>query len=178
MHKLSEELFQNAMNMSDTIVFQYDYANDSIHFSENVERYIPIALNVNQFTSDIEIRGKVCPKDAEKAISFFTIPPEQDKVKMEYLRFIDMSGEFYWYQLKGRIEASEDGSRIFYGTMTYVEDEDKKQIDAEGRKDLSALRAPGRQRAARKKSTLWERCFSCHAPPGGRIIHNGRVLIR
>ncbi|MCR4656235.1 MAG: bifunctional diguanylate cyclase/phosphodiesterase [Lachnospiraceae bacterium] len=135
MHKLSEELFQNAMNMSDTIVFQYDYEDDSIHFSENVERYIPIALNVNQFTADIEIRGKVYPKDAEKAISFFTIPPERDKVKMEYLRFIDMTGEFYWYQLKGRAETTEDGSRQFYGTMTYVEDEDKKQIDEEGKKD-------------------------------------------
>lgn len=135
MHKLSEELFQNAMDMSDTIVFQYDLRTDSISFSKNVERYIPIALNVNQFTSNIEIRGKVFPQDAEKAISFFTIPPEDDKVKMDYLRFLDMSGEYFWYQLKGRTERKKDGDRVLYGTLTYVDDERKKQIDEESARD-------------------------------------------
>ena len=135
MHKLSEELFKNAMDMSDTIVFQYDYANDTISFSKNIERYIPISLNVNDFTANIEIRGRVCPQDAEKAISFFTIPPEGDKVKMDYLRFLDFSGEFFWYQLKGRSEKNENGEPIFYGTLVYIDDEKKKQIDEEGSKD-------------------------------------------
>ena len=124
MHKLSEELFQNAMDMSDTIVFRYDYNSDSISFSQNVEKFIPVALVLNAFTTDIEIIGKVFPDDTEKALSFFTIRPDTDKVKMEYIRFMDHKGDYLWYQLKGRLDEKR-GKDVLYGTITYVDDEHK-----------------------------------------------------
>ncbi|MCR5790604.1 MAG: bifunctional diguanylate cyclase/phosphodiesterase [Lachnospiraceae bacterium] len=134
MHRLSEELFQNAMDMTDTVVFEYHYKSDSISFSENIARYIPTALHINGFVSDLAMRGKLFSQDTEKAIAFFTIPPEQDKVKMEYLRFLDKSGEFFWYQLKGRRERRLGGD-VFYGTMNYIDDERKRMIDEKGTRD-------------------------------------------
>ena len=134
MHKLSEELFQNAMDMSDTIVFRYDYRSDSISFSQNVEKFIPVALVLNAFTTDIEIIGKVFPEDTEKALSFFTIRPDTDKVKMEYIRFMDHKGDYLWYQLKGRLDEKR-GKDVLYGTITYVDDEKRKQIADEDSRD-------------------------------------------
>ena len=132
MHKFSKDLFQNAIDLNDTIVFEYDLDRDVIRFSENVDKYIPMPHNISPFVENLSVRGKIHSDDIKKAISFFSIPPEDGKVKMEYLRFLDFSGEFFWYQVKGRIRSKDsigEEENVLYGTMTYIDDEKKQRRD-------------------------------------------------
>ena len=126
MHQFSENLFQNAIDLNDTIVFEYNAKDDVITFSENIKKYIPMPLRVSAFVSNMAHLGKVFDGDIEKAIAFFTLNENSDKVRMEYVRFLDFAGEYCWYQLKGRIETDEDGKLAsVYGTLAYVDDETK-----------------------------------------------------
>ena len=128
MHQFSENLFQNAIDLNETIVFEYNAKDDVISFSENIKKYIPMPLRVSAFVSNMSHLGKVFEGDIEKAISFFTLNENQDKVRMEYIRFLDFAGEYCWYQLKGRIENDENGNiSSVYGTFSYVDDETKHQ---------------------------------------------------
>ena len=128
MHQFSENLFQNAIDLNDTIVFEYNAKDDVITFSDNIKKYIPMPLRVSAFVSKMAHLGKIFDGDIEKAISFFTLNENQDKVRMEYIRFLDFAGEYCWYQLKGRTECGEDGKiSSVYGTFSYVDDETKHQ---------------------------------------------------
>ena len=128
MNKINANLFQNAMDLNDIIVFEYDLKKDVINFSDNIDKYIPQSHSISSFVANISIRGKIHSDDIKKAISFFTQPPEDGKVKMEYIRFLDFSGEFFWYQLKGRFRNPDEyelNDDVLYGTMTYIDDEQK-----------------------------------------------------
>ncbi len=128
MHQFSENLFQNAIDLNETIVFEYNAVDDVITFSDNIKKYIPIPIRLSAFVGKMGYLGKVYENDIEKAISFFTLNDNKDKVRMEYIRFLDFAGEYCWYQLKGRIEADDDGKIIsVYGTLAYVDDETKHQ---------------------------------------------------
>ena len=128
MHQFSENLFQNAIDLNDTIVFEYNAVDDVITFSENIKKYIPIPIRLSAFIGKLGYTGKVFDGDIEKVISFFTISDNKDKVRMEYVRFLDFAGEYCWYQLKGRAETDEDGKiTSVYGTLAYVDDETKHQ---------------------------------------------------
>ncbi|MCR5508543.1 MAG: EAL domain-containing protein [Lachnospiraceae bacterium] len=130
MGRLDEDLISNAMDINDIIIFEYDIDKDVIEFSDNVGKYIPVPMRILSFTRDISIRGKVHDDDARKAIAFFTVPPEAGKVRMEYIRMLDLNGDYFWYQLKGRIREKKGSSdRILYGTMTYIDDDTKHTHD-------------------------------------------------
>lgn len=142
MHKLSEDLFQNAVDLNETIVFEYDIQSDTIRFSDNLSKYIPISQNVSEFIAKLNSRGKVHADDVKSAISFFSSPTDQGKVRMEYVRFLDLNGDFRWYQLKGRTEVDSQGNpTALFGTMTYIDDDTKKrnEEDAMDRDDLTRL---------------------------------------
>ncbi|MCR5831983.1 MAG: bifunctional diguanylate cyclase/phosphodiesterase [Lachnospiraceae bacterium] len=128
MHQFSENLFQNAIDLNDTIVFEYNAVDDVITFSENIKKYIPIPIRIPAFVEKMSYLGKIYDNDIEKAISFFTSVENLDKVRMEYIRFLDFAGEYCWYQLKGRIE-TDDNEKVtsVYGTLAYVDDETKHQ---------------------------------------------------
>lgn len=128
MHQFSEKLFQNAIDLNDTIVFEYNAVEDVITFSDNIKKYIPMPLRVSSFVEKMSYLGKVYENDIQKAISFFTLDANPDKVRMEYVRFLDFAGEYCWYQLKGRIELTDDGKMSsVYGTLAYIDDETKHQ---------------------------------------------------
>lgn len=128
MNKNKDDLFRSVIDLNDIIAFEYDYAKDEIRFSDNIDRYIPALHTISDFTGNLTGRGKIHTDDAKKAISFFTLHPEEGKVKMEYVRFLDFSGEFFWYQLKGRIRRTDKGD-VLYGTMTYIDDESKNNSE-------------------------------------------------
>ncbi len=128
MNKNKEDLFRNVIDLNDIIAFEYDQKKDEIRFSDNIDRYIPALHTISGFTENLTGRGKIHVDDAKKAISFFTLRPEDGKVKMEYVRFLDFSGEFFWYQLKGRIRNTDKGD-VLYGTMTYIDDESKNNSE-------------------------------------------------
>ena len=128
MNKNKEDLFRNVIDLNDIIAFEYDQRKDEIRFSDNIDRYIPALHTISGFTENLTGRGKIHVDDAKKAISFFTLRPEDGKVKMEYVRFLDFSGEFFWYQLKGRIRNTDKGD-VLYGTMTYIDDESKNNSE-------------------------------------------------
>ena len=111
MHQFSENLFQNAIDLNDTIVFEYNAVDDVITFSDNIKKYIPMPVRLSAFVEKMGYLGKIFDGDLEKAISFFTNNENQDKVRMEYIRFLDFAGEYCWYQLKGRVE-TDDSDRI------------------------------------------------------------------
>ncbi len=128
MDKLNDDLVKQAIDLNEIIVFEYDLKRDLITFSDNINKYIPVSQNISSFVENIAIRGKIHDDDVKKAIAFFTLPPDEGKVKMEYVRFLDFSGEFFWYQLKGRRRTDEEtgaDDEVLYGTMTYIDDEEK-----------------------------------------------------
>ena len=128
MHQFSENLFQNAIDLNDTIVFEYNAVDDVITFSDNIKKYIPIPIRLSAFVEKMGYLGKIYDGDIQKAISFFTLNENHDKVRMEYIRFLDFAGEYCWYQLKGRLECDDDGKiTSVYGTLAYVDDETKHQ---------------------------------------------------
>ncbi|MCR5672871.1 MAG: EAL domain-containing protein [Lachnospiraceae bacterium] len=128
MHQFSETLFQNAIDLNDTIVFEYNAVDDVITFSDNIKKYIPIPTRLSAFVEKMGYLGKIYDGDLQKAISFFTINENHDKVRMEYIRFLDFAGEYCWYQLKGRLECDDSGKvSSIYGTLAYVDDETKHQ---------------------------------------------------
>ena len=128
MHQFSENLFQNAIDLNDTIVFEYNAVDDVITFSDNIKKYIPIPVRLSAFVEKMGYLGKIYDGDIQKAISFFTLNENHDKVRMEYIRFLDFAGEYCWYQLKGRLECDEnDKITSVYGTLAYVDDETKHQ---------------------------------------------------
>ena len=128
MHQFSENLFQNAIDLNDTIVFEYNALDDVITFSDNIKKYIPMPVRLSAFVEKMGYLGKIFDGDLEKAISFFTNNENQDKVRMDYIRFLDFAGDYCWYQLKGRVE-TDNSDRIVsvYGTLSYVDDETKHQ---------------------------------------------------
>ncbi len=97
MHKLSDDLFQNAVDLNETIVFEYDIAEDVIRFSDNLTKYIPSSQNISAFVENLNSRGKVHADDIRSAIAFFSSPKKAGKLRMEYVRFLDFNGEFRWY---------------------------------------------------------------------------------
>ncbi len=128
MHQFSENLFQNAIDLNDTIVFEYNAVDDVITFSENVKKYIPVPVRIPAFVEKMSYLGKIFDSDIEKAISYFTSGENPDKVRMEYIRFLDFAGEYCWYQLKGRVEVNDSSRPVsVYGTLAYVDDETKHQ---------------------------------------------------
>lgn len=137
MHQFSENLFQNAIDLNETIVFEYSVKEDVISFSENIKKYIPMPLRVFSFVSKMDYLGKIYESDVTKAIGFFTSPKDTDKVRMEYVRFLDFAGEFCWYQLKAKVECDDDGTlKLVYGTLSYIDDETKhQQEESENNKD-------------------------------------------
>ena len=77
MHQFSENLFQNAIDLNDTIVFEYNAVDDVITFSDNIKKYSPIPVRLSAFVEKIGYLGKVYDGDIEKAISFFTLNETQ-----------------------------------------------------------------------------------------------------
>ena len=94
MKKSSDDLFRSVIDLNDIIAFEYDRKKDTVKFSNNIDRYIPSPHNISDFVQKLSNRGKIHNDDVEKAISFFTLMPDDGKVKMEYVRFLDFSGEF------------------------------------------------------------------------------------
>ena len=134
MHKLSEDLFQNAVDLNETIVFEYDVVKDVIRFSDNLTKYIPISQNIPAFVENLDTRGKVHSDDIKQAIAFFSSPKKAGKLRMEYVRFLDFNGEYRWYQLKGRAQLDDhDRPLTLFGTLTYVDDETKKRNEEASR---------------------------------------------
>ncbi|MCR4806236.1 MAG: bifunctional diguanylate cyclase/phosphodiesterase [Lachnospiraceae bacterium] len=132
MDRINDNLVKQAIDLNDIIVFEYDHNRDLITFSDNINKYIPVSSNISSFVENIAIRGKIHADDVQKAIAFFTMPAEEGKVKLEYVRFLDFSGEFFWYQLKGRMKGDEEdgaGDDKMYGTMTYIDDEAKHRSE-------------------------------------------------
>ena len=124
MHKFNEELFQNVLDLNESIAFEYDIQNDVMSFAENVSKYMPCPLRIPAYIDEIEFRGKVHPDDTKRALAFFVTATdeEEDGVRMEYLRFMNFSGEYTWYQLKGKvIENGEGKPELLYGTYTCVD---------------------------------------------------------
>jgi hypothetical protein len=71
MHKFNEELFQNAVDLNETIVFEYDIDHDVMRFAENIVKYMPCSERIHQYLEEMEFRGKFHSDDIKKAISFF-----------------------------------------------------------------------------------------------------------
>ena len=142
MHKFSEDLFQNAIDLNETIVFEYGMRDDVIGFSDNMKKYIPMPLHVSAFVEKLDMHGKIHQDDIKKAIAFFSSPKDAGKVRMEYVRFLDFNGDFRWYQMKGRLETSKEGIPVLlYGTLAYIDDETKQQNEerAQDRDELTRL---------------------------------------
>lgn len=142
MHRLSEELIQNAVDLNETIVFEFHIQRDEINFSDNLTKYIPLPLTVHAFTATLSSHEKVHPDDVKSAVAFFSSLKSAEKIRMEYVRFLDFGGTYRWYQLKGSAESNASGvPEVIYGTLTYIDDETKRrnEEDALERDELTGL---------------------------------------
>lgn len=129
MRRFQEDILWSAMDLNDTVVFEYNIDNDDITFTENISNYIPIASHIQDFVKNIGSVSKIHEDDIEKAIRFLTSNKQINVASMEYIRMLDNTGEFRWYQVKGMIPThrAEDAA-LFCGTLTYISD-DKKEFD-------------------------------------------------
>lgn len=142
MHQLSKDLFRDAVDLNDTIVFEYDIINDTINFSDNLTKYIPISQNISGYVAGLNKHGRIHFDDIKAAISFFSSLKEPEKVRTEYVRFSDVNDDFRWYQIKGRIQNNDEDVPVkLIGTFTYMDDETKKRTEEAGhdRDDFTGL---------------------------------------
>lgn len=131
MYRIQEDILWNAMDLNDTVVFEYDTGADTITFSDNISKFIPLASQIDGFVKNISSVSKIHEDDFEKSINFLTSTKELNIASMEYVRFLDVTGEYRWYQMKGMIPTHRAEDRhVLYGTLSYVSD-DKKQFDEE-----------------------------------------------
>lgn len=122
---ITNDVLENAIDLNETVIFEYDIDNDVISFSDNVSKYIPILEHISGFVKNINTVGKIHEDDTEKAIKYFVTPIAPGMSRMEYIRFLDLSGNFRWYQLKSRIGRKDSASSV-YGTLTYIDDDLKQ----------------------------------------------------
>ena len=131
MHRFQEDILWSAMDLNDTVIFEYNTNTDEISFSENISNYIPVAAQIDHFVERISSVAKIHEEDVEKAILFFTSQKQLNVATMEYVRILDVTGEFRWYQLKGMIPTHRaEDAPLLCGTISYISD-DKKQFDEE-----------------------------------------------
>lgn len=131
MHRFQEEILWSAIELNDTVVFEYNTLTDEISFTDNISNYIPIAPQIEHFVERINSVAKIHEDDIAKAILFFTSQKQENIATMEYIRFLDESGNFRWYQIKGMIPTHRaEDPPILCGTLTYISD-DKKEFDEE-----------------------------------------------
>lgn len=127
MFSIGNGAIKNAIEINETVIFEYDIHGDSIDFSDNISSYIPLPSHLDFFVEKINKIGKIHEEDIQKAIKFFTSATLAGKLRMEYIRFLDLSGDFRWYQMKARLGRSADnGSEVLFGTMSYIDDDSKK----------------------------------------------------
>lgn len=127
MHKFSENLLQTAIALSDTVEFEYEIESDEISFADNIKDYIPMPAKLPNFVERMDSLGKIYERDIEKAITFFSYVGQEDKVKMEYVRFLDFSGSYRWFQLKGVVRNTDNGGAKLHGTLSRLSS-DSNQI--------------------------------------------------
>ena len=131
MHRFQENILWSAIDLNDTVIFEYDIEADVISFSDNISKYIPLAHRIEHFVEKINQNGKIHEDDVKKAITFMTSQKQLNMASMEYIRLLDVTGEFRWYQLKGMIPTHRaDDPALFCGTISYIAD-DRKQFDEE-----------------------------------------------
>ena len=131
MHRFQEDILWSAMDLNDTVVFEYYTETDTMCFSENISNYMPMATQIENFAENLSSVAKVHEDDTEKAISFLTSKKQLNVAYLEYVRILDNTGEFRWYQLKGMIPSHRaEDEPLFCGTVSYIAD-DKKQFDEE-----------------------------------------------
>lgn len=129
MFNVTNDAVKNAIELNDTVIIEYNIDDDIIKFSDNIVNHIPIAATLSNFVRDIDKIGKIHENDIENAIKFFTSKITPGKTKMEYIRFIDNSGNYRWYQMKARMGRSEYGDKtLLFGSLSYIDD-DRKQFD-------------------------------------------------
>lgn len=139
MRRFQDDILWRAMDLNDTVIFEYDIETDSIEFSENIVNYIPLSQNYDNFMERIYAMSKIHDDDIKKAIEFFTSSKQENVAVMEYIRFLDITGEFRWYQLKGMIPTHRaDDSPVLCGTISYISD-DEKAFDEERALKKTAL---------------------------------------
>ena len=169
MHKFTEDIFQTALDLNETIVFEYDMESDVMTFSDNVSKYIPIASVVYNYLEDLEIRGKIYLEDTKKAIAFFKGVMDDTELVMEYIRCMDFEGEYPWYQLRGKLKTDGNlGTRILYGTMTCVEGNANFEVD--GQSTIDPLTRLDNRECAISKMNLYLREISEEAIPNVLLI--------
>lgn len=139
MHRFQEDILLSAMDLNDTVVFEYEIDTDSISFSENISKYIPLAPHIDHFVERLNSTAKIHEQDIEKAIKFLTSSKQLNVASMEYIRFIDTSGNFRWYQIKGMIPTHrKEESPVLCGTINYVTSE-KEQISEENSTNVNPI---------------------------------------
>ena len=109
------------MDLNDTVVFEYYTETDTMCFSENISNYMPMATQIENFAENLSSVAKVHEDDTEKAISFLTSKKQLNVAYLEYVRILDNTGEFRWYQLKGMIPSHRaEDEPLFCGTISYI----------------------------------------------------------
>ena len=92
MHRFQEDILWSAMDLNDTVVFEYYTETDTMCFSENISNYMPMATQIENFAENLSSVAKVHEDDTEKAISFLTSKKQLNVAYLEYVRILDNTG--------------------------------------------------------------------------------------
>ena len=63
MHRFQEDILWSAMDLNDTVVFEYYTETDTMCFSENISNYMPMATQIENFAEHLSAVAKVHEDD-------------------------------------------------------------------------------------------------------------------
>ena len=89
------------------VSFKYYRAEDRMVFDNSVMDVLPVDSTLMPFVGNIEFGAKVHADDCKRAILFFTQEYDLSHRNFTYLRFLDRSGDFSWFQTE--VTANKDG---------------------------------------------------------------------
>lgn len=118
------------------IGFKYYQDEDRMVLDPSVTNVLTGGTTFSPFVGNIEMGAKVHTEDCERAISFFTSVFDFSHRNYTYLRILDKTGNFSWFQV-GVSDRSGDGGLI--GSLRLLSDADVEDSDSERLKFFNSL---------------------------------------
>ena len=82
------------------VSFRYYFNDDRMEYQDDIASVIPCTSVVVPFLENLEMGAKVCPDDVRRAIDLFSQAGILTEPAFSYIRFMDISGNFKWFQIK------------------------------------------------------------------------------
>lgn len=123
--ELDQERYSALANFSDTVLFEYEYKADTLHFTSNVSNLLFLDSDTIQ-NLPLTIPRLFHPADAEKVLDFLKAGPQQKEVTKLEARIKNRKGNYSWCELRLRPVAGT--SRVLIGKIADITERKEKEL--------------------------------------------------